>query len=159
MSSKKAKPTGRKTAKKTTAKKAESAKPAVQPAAKPAALPAAKPARAKGRGVRYDAAKKQEVIDFVAAYNAKNGRGGQSEAARKFGITILTVSSWLKGSGVKAPKAPKVPKGTKAAKAPKEAAVSPGITNKVKALLDLGDQIRKLQAQYAALSAAIRSEI
>jgi len=157
MSSKKAKPTGRKTTKKA-AKKAASAKPSAKVAVKPVAptaaksvdKPTAKPVRTKGRGVRYDAAKKQEVIDFVAAYNAKNGRGGQSEAARRFGVTILTVSSWLKGSGIKAPKA---------AKAPKETKISPGITNKVKALLDLGDKIRKLQAQYATLSAAIRSEI
>jgi hypothetical protein len=149
MSSKKAKPTGRKNA-----KKAASAKPAVTAI------------RTKGRGVRYDDAKKQEVVDFVSDYNQKNGRGGQSAAARKFGVTILTVSSWLKGSGKKVAKAPKADKPAKAPKAPKEAKVSGALTSKVKALLDLGDRIRKsevelqkLQGQYSSLSASIRSEI
>jgi Brinker DNA-binding domain len=161
MSSKKAAPKGSKTAKKA----ASETKVALE-------KPAVKDIRTKGRGVRYDATKKQEVIDFVSDYNQKNGRGGQSAAARKFGITILTVSSWLKGSGkkvAKAPKAPKAPKAgkaPKAAKAPKEAKVSGGLTNKVKALLDLGDRIRKsevelqkLQSQYSSLSASIRSAI
>jgi transposase-like protein len=172
MSSKKAKPKGQKTAKKAvSAKTAASTKPSA--AAKPvaAAKPAVKPVadktvvaatRTKGRGVRYDAAKKQEVVDFVAEYNQKNGRGGQSAAARKYGVTILTVSSWLKGSG----KVAKAPKAGKVAQAPKAAKVSGALTGKVKALLDLGDRIRKaeaelqkLQGQYGSLSASIRSEI
>lgn len=171
MSSKKAKTKSAKPAAKPASKTAakSAAKPAEKPeataavaapAVKAAAKPSAKTTRAKGRGVRYDASKKQEVIDFANAYNAKNGRGGQSAAARKFGITILTVSSWLKGSGSKAGKAPKA--GT-AAKAPK---VSAALTGKVKALLDLSDRIRKAQAelgklqdQYGSLSSAIRSEI
>ena len=171
MSSKKAKTKNPAPAKKAAAKSAVKADPkaaakadskpgAPAPESKPAAKPAAKPARTKGRGVRYDASKKQEVIDFAIAHNMKKGRGGQSAAARKFGISILTVSSWLKGSGSKPAKAPKA---GKAAPAPK---VSAALTGKIKALLDLGDRIRKaeaelrkLQDQYASLSASIRSAI
>lgn len=80
------------------------------------------------KGVRYTDAQKKEVIDFAVAYNASNGRGGQSKAASKFGISQLTVASWLKGSGAakapKAAKAVKAPKAPKAANAPKKAKAS-----------------------------------
>lgn len=69
-------------------------------------------------GIRYSAAKKKEVIDFVKKYNSANGRGGQSAAARKFEITPLTIAAWLRSAGVKTPKrkAAKVAKTTKARK-------------------------------------------
>lgn len=79
------------------------------------------------KGVRYTDAQKQEVVDFVASYNATNGRGGQSQAAGKFNISPLTVAAWLKGKGsssskaAKSPKAAKVAKKTKTAKAPGKA--------------------------------------
>lgn len=56
-----------------------------------------------GRGKRYSPAEKQEVIDFVNEVNATKGRGGQSSASKKFGISPLTISSWLKAGGA-APK-------------------------------------------------------
>jgi DNA-binding transcriptional regulator YdaS (Cro superfamily) len=72
------------------------------------------------KGIRYTDAQKKEVIDFAVAYNATNGRGGQSKAAAKFGISQLTVASWLKGSSsAKVPKATKAPKAAKVPKAPK----------------------------------------
>lgn len=66
-------------------------------------------------GIRYSAAKKQQVVDFVQKYNTKNGRGGQSAAARKFKITPLTIAAWLRSAGVKTPqrKAAKIVKTTK----------------------------------------------
>jgi DNA-binding transcriptional regulator YdaS (Cro superfamily) len=77
------------------------------------------------KGIRYTDAQKKEVIDFAVSYNAANGRGGQSKAAAKFGVSQLTVAGWLKSSGTpkaaKAPAAAKAPKAPKAAKAPKKA--------------------------------------
>lgn len=66
-------------------------------------------------GIRYSAAKKKEVVDFVKKYNSSNGRGGQSAAAKKFKVTPLTIAAWLRNAGVKTPsrKAPKVVKTTK----------------------------------------------
>lgn len=58
---------------------------------------------ASKKGVRYSTEKKQEVVAFVAAYNAKNGRGGQNQAAKKFKLSVLTVSAWLKAAGAKKP--------------------------------------------------------
>lgn len=71
----------------------------------------AKPAKVAGngkKGIRYTPEKKQEVVNFVSSYNAANGRGGQNQAAKKFKLSVLTVSAWLKAAGVK--------KGAKAAK-------------------------------------------
>ena len=62
------------------------------------------------RGIRYTDAQKKEVVDYAVSYNAENSRGGQSKAAEKFGISQLTVASWLKAAGAGSPK----PKGRKA---------------------------------------------
>lgn len=59
---------------------------------------ASKPSASKGK--RYSAAEKKEIIDFVDQVNTEKGRGGQSAASKKFGISPLTISSWLKkGAG------------------------------------------------------------
>lgn len=142
-------------------KAAKAKKPAK--AKKKAAAKAKKGAKkgSKGAGKRYSADQKQEVIDFVTSYNSANGRGGQSEAARKFNISILTVSAWLKKSGVKAVKGAKGVAGRKAS------AVAPaGLTSKVAKLLEMSDRVRKaevelekLRAGYESLKAAIKSSI
>ena len=136
-------------------------KPAkAEKAAKPAKAKkkAAKKAKAgakkgsKGAGKRYSATEKQEVVNFVNAYNASNGRGGQSEAARKFNISILTVSAWLKKSGNK------VAKGGKAVASSKASAkVSSALTSKVASLLQMSDRIVKAENELAKLRAGFES--
>jgi len=89
--------------------------------------------KASAKGIRYTDAQKKEVVDFATSYNASNGRGGQSKAAEKFGVSQLTVAGWLKAGGVpasKSAKAPKAKKAAKAAKAPKakKAAKAPKAT-------------------------------
>jgi transposase-like protein len=64
---------------------------------------ATKAAKRGGRGKRYTPEKKQEVIDFVNEINSTKGRGGQSAASKKYGISPLTISSWIK-AGPGAPK-------------------------------------------------------
>lgn len=134
------------------AKAAKAAKPAK--AKKKAAKKAKGGAKkgSKGAGKRYSAAEKQEVIDFVNSYNASNGRGGQSEAARKFNISILTVSAWLKKSGSK------VAKGSKAVAAGKSSAkVSSALTAKVASLIQMSDRIQKAELELAKLRAGYES--
>src|SRR6478736_8317244 len=83
--------------------------------------------KASTKGVRYTDTQKKEVVDFAVNYNTTHGRGGQSKAAEKFGISQITIASWLKAAGTpskaaaKAPKAPKAAKVAKAPKAPKAA--------------------------------------
>jgi transposase-like protein len=115
----------------------------------------AKPGRSK-KGVRYSTEQKQDVVDFVASYNAANGRGGQSKAASKFGLSVLTVATWLKKAGTSA-------KGTKALKA---VAVPSGLASKVASLIAAGEQVRKaevelqsLRAKYDALKSSIQASL
>ena len=126
----------------------KSSKPAA-PAAKSAApsAPAApskllKPGRKlsvnKKKGMRYTLEQKQEVIDFVTDYNSKNGRGGQSHAAKRFGLSVLTVSSWLKGVGAKT-------------KYSRSASVPPGLSAKFNNLVELGAEIRRVETELQAL--------
>ena len=129
--------------------------PKAAKAAKAAKAP--KSATSSKKGVRYTPEQKQEVVDFVADYNAANGRGGQSQAAKKFKLSVLTVATWLRGAGKKG--------GKVAAKAVKATAPS-ALTNKIASLIEVGDQLRKaesetekLRAKYDALLAAIQALI
>lgn len=49
---------------------------------------------AKGR--RYTAEEKASIIEHVEKVNASKGRGGQTAASKKFGISMLTISNWMK---------------------------------------------------------------
>lgn len=44
----------------------------------------------------YTDAQKREVVDFVDKYNADHARGGQMEAAKKYGVSPLAIAAWLK---------------------------------------------------------------
>jgi len=46
------------------------------------------------RGKRYTLQEKADILDFVDRYNAEHGRGGQSAATRKFGLSPLSISTW-----------------------------------------------------------------
>jgi transposase-like protein len=154
----KAKKPGRKASKKSAKKAAGKPKAAKAPGK---AAKSAKSGAKGGRGSRYSADFKREVVDFVNSHNAANGRGGQSAASRKFKISILTVSSWLKKGGAKVKPGRKVAS-AKAATGKGNA----GLAAKVKSLIQLGAEVRKaeanveqLRAKYDALSASIRSSI
>ncbi|MGA0899731.1 MAG: hypothetical protein ACO3SO_04935 [Luteolibacter sp.] len=94
------------------------------------------------RGARYTTAQKQHVVDFVHEYNAIHGRGGQSQAAKKFGLSVLTVASWLRS-----------PKLSVSSKAGKSSVVPAGINPKVAALIEVSDQLRKTEAEVTKLRA------
>lgn len=55
---------------------------------------AAKKAATK-KGKRYSDAEKAEILNFIA----QQGRGGASRAARKYGISPLTLTNWKRASG------------------------------------------------------------
>jgi len=56
-----------------------------------------------GRGKRYTPKQKAGVLIFVDKHNAKHGRGGAAAASRKYGISQLTISKWMKESGAPSP--------------------------------------------------------
>lgn len=50
----------------------------------------------KSNGKRYSQRERAEILAFVDKTNALKGRGGITAAARKFGVTPLTISNWMK---------------------------------------------------------------
>lgn len=101
------------------------------------------------RGKRYTAEDKGKVVAFVQEYNAANGRGGQSTAAAKFGISQLTISNWLKNAGVPG-------------KASKAAGGKGSMQNKLASMLTLGQEITELEralnskrSKFEALKASL----
>ncbi|MEX1116025.1 MAG: hypothetical protein WEB53_12295 [Akkermansiaceae bacterium] len=150
--------------KKVAAKKAAKAPKAPKA---PEAAKATKAAKSSKVGTRYTPEQKQEVVDFVASYNAANGRGGQSQASTKFGVSPLTVMAWLKASGApkaskaapaaKAPKVAKAPKAAPAAKTSAPAARSGSFTARLDSLVALNRQIEKAEVELAALQSKFAS--
>ncbi len=93
---------------------------------------ATKRAKSK-RGSRYTPKQKADVVAFVHAYNNKHGRGGQSQAVKKFGVTALTIATWLKSPDI----------GAKA--------VSGNLKGKIAQLSVVSNKLRKLDEQSAKL--------
>lgn len=104
---------------------------------------------------RYDQKKKDEVVEFIQSYNAKNGRGGQSAAAKKFSINPITVKSWLvaAGGGAKPEKKSATRKQTrKTAKTPSGSlATLQRMTKIQEEITALQGQISTLQREYDSL--------
>lgn len=60
----------------------------------------ARSGRKKGdTGKRYTVSEQERILRFVADYNAKHGRGGISAANQEFGVSIPTLTSWMKREG------------------------------------------------------------
>ncbi|MCW1886477.1 hypothetical protein OKA04_17195 [Luteolibacter flavescens] len=105
---------------------------------------------AKGR--RYSTKEKAEIIAFVDKVNAEKGRGGQSAASKKYKISPLTISSWIR-SGIG---------GGTLSVAGAATAVAGPIGKKLSKLQALHDQIAKaekdlgkLKTQFNALKSAL----
>ncbi|MFK7850458.1 MAG: hypothetical protein AB8D78_05710 [Akkermansiaceae bacterium] len=90
------------------------------------------------RGKRYTPEEKSEVVAFVADHNSKNGRGGQSTASAKFGISQLTIASWLKNAGMHSSNV-----GTTSTS-------NGGLQKKLTAMLSLGQEIEQLERELNA---------
>jgi transposase-like protein len=96
------------------------------------------------KGKRYSPAEKQEILEHVEKINAVKGRGGVTAASRKFKVTQLTISSWLKQAG-----------GTRAT------TLSPGksragTVNTLRELLALAEKMDPLEKELATLEAQYR---
>ncbi len=111
------------------------------------------------RGKRYTAEEKNNIITFITEHNASKGRGGQSAAAAKFGISQITLASWLKKSGVVKTKGKSKKISAKSSKkpAPKSVKSTGGIQKKLSALLSLGQEIEKLERELKTKRAKFNS--
>jgi hypothetical protein len=98
---------------------------------------------AKGR--RYSTKEKADIIAFVDKVNADKGRGGQSAASKKYKISPLTISSWIRagaGSGI-------ISTGV--------ASVAGPIGKKLTKLQALHDQIARTEKELAKLKSQFNS--
>jgi hypothetical protein len=50
------------------------------------------------KGRRYSIKERSEMLAYLESVNAERGRGGQTAAAKKFGISPLTLSKWKNAS-------------------------------------------------------------
>ena len=111
------------------------------------------------RGKRYSAEEKTKIIAFVNEHNAKNKRGGQLTAAKKFGISQLTIATWLKKSGGKSTgkAAAKGAKKTTAKSTSKAVTTKGSMEKKLNSLLSLGKEMEKLERDLKAKRAKFDS--
>lgn len=136
----------------------------------------AMPSKVAGKsraGSRYTPEQKAQVTDFVADYNTEHGRGGATQAIKKFGVAALTISAWMKAAGMngKVNKTSKASKPTKATKGAKKAApaastraaststsdAGDGMSAKLKELMDLSKQIASSEAELSKLQSRFAS--
>ena len=110
------------------------------------------------KGKRYSAEEKNDIVAFVQKFNADNGRGGQSAAAKKYGISQLSVASWLKAGGESAPVAGKR-RGRKPGSVNKAKGGSTGgsYSAKLGELSALANQIDKAQLELDKLKSKFQS--
>ena len=143
------------TKKKPIRKATKTAKPtkAAEPAKAAIPAKAAKAAKKKSgtKGKRYSPAEKQKVLALVEQVNAKKGRGGVTAAVKKFGVTALTISNWIKKEGGGAMKVAKAAAPRK--RADKRPGKSAGTWERMVALkADIDVMERKLEAKKAEFS-------
>lgn len=111
-----------------------------------------KKATSSAKGKRYSAKEKADILAFVESVNAEKGRGGQSAASKKYKISPLTISNWIKAGAGAAPAAkPAAAASAPAAKAV-AASVSGPIAKKLAKLQELHDQIVRTEKELAKLT-------
>lgn len=52
-------------------------------------------AKKSTKGKRYSDEEKKRIVQFVNQVNTEKGRGGASAAGKKFGVSAVTLSTWL----------------------------------------------------------------
>jgi len=46
---------------------------------------------------KYSKQERQDILEFVQAYNKENGRGGKAAATEKFGVNPNSIRNWQAG--------------------------------------------------------------
>lgn len=112
--------------------------------------------KSASKGKRYTDAEKREIVSFVEKVNSEKGRGGQSAAAKKYGISQLTIASWLK-SGLSGSASAPASSPASGGATSKAAAARSGISSKLSTLLALGNEIEKAEKELAKMKAKFNS--
>lgn len=88
-------------------------------------------AKTKKKAKRYSEAEKKEILNFIE----KQGRGGQTKAVEKYGVTAATIASWRKKSGA----------------SPVTSGSGGGSSKELKAVEDLARLLKEIAATEAKL--------
>jgi transposase-like protein len=100
---------------------------------------------------RYTQGEKDAVVNFVLDHDKKHGRGGKSQAVKKFKVNPVTVAKWMKAAG-HGPKGSK-PKARATAAKPAPSSGTPVET--LKRMLDIQGKLGSLRAEYDQLKATL----
>lgn len=104
------------------------------------------------KGHRYTAQEKDEILAYVEQVNTEKGRGGQSAASKKYKISPLTISSWIKARGGSSSTS-----SSAAASSSASASVAGPIGKKLAKLQALHEQIGRTEKELAKLRAQFDS--
>jgi len=109
------------------------------------------------RSTRYTDEQKAEVVNFVREHDKAHGRGGQSAAAEKFGVSTLTISKWLKGSGKPGRKPGRKPsaKKTSGREPAATGTASAADTSPLQRMMAIQQEMERLRAEYEDLKATL----
>ncbi len=102
---------------------------------------------------RYDQKTKDQVVAFIVDYNAKNGRGGQSAAAKKWKLNPITVKAWMEKAGVASPG--KTAKKKVRAQAGGSGRSAGSASVALKRMIAIQEKIDVLQGEYDELKAQL----
>lgn len=97
---------------------------------------------------RYTVKEKEDILRYVESVNAKQGRGGQTAAVKKYGISALTISTWMRTNANGGIALPSSAKGGVGGVLAKLAALHTEIAAKEK-------QLAAMQAEFTKLKASI----
>ena len=105
--------------------------------------------RSKAR--RYTPSQKEEILAFIK----KAGRGGQTKAVAKFGVTAATLSNWKKRAIGPAKAPTRSARATRAAGVSRELRAVEELRGLLKELAAAEARVAKLKAAYARAKAKL----
>jgi len=117
-----------------------------------------------GKGIRYTAEQREEILQFLNDFNKANGQGGLKAASAKYGVSTVSISRWQgpakkRRKGAKRGPKKKTTTAATQAVAPKAAGVRASAGKSPVAALHrmvaIQDQIDGLRAEYNSLKTSI----
>ncbi len=98
------------------------------------------------RARRYTLPEREKILKYVEEVNAQKGRGGQTAAVQKYGVSALTITSWMRKRPASSLAEDSASSNGTGGTLAKLAAIHAGIVAKEKEIAALRAQFDKLKA-------------